>query len=588
MFNVTLTTPSQPETLSVADALRAVVGWSDLPPQQRRNAASALAKIVEQDGRPAGAIPLTPAVVRKAILVRSAGVLGVTVGRKYNIHSEIGQVMHRLGLIASKTPLSLAWTALLAPLDRHERATLTALARWASAHQIAPADVDAAALAGLREHLETRTLTPRPSKVAGAARTAWNRYARTIADWPGQMLPDPRPVPPVLPAAFHADRDRFCARSQGGAIAKATFQRPTPLPPGQAPLQTLARGLRASTIALHASYCDWAAYTLVATGFPAAAITSLAVLLDNAGAIVGRLHQDAGEQPSARAMHVANMLRIIARYDANWSDQDMKWLKDMANLVKLPYRSITEKNDRCARAALEPQRDEWLLALPAALMEAAHANRADDPKKAAGLAWRAVVIEILTVIPLRLGNIIGLRLDQHLYRPDPRRGRITALMIPPEQTKNSRPIQAPVSPTLAAMLDTWINQFRPLLADPACVYLFPGCGAANASLTPQAVRDAVKQVTGQSVGVVLSPHQFRHLAARRFLQDNDGQYEALSRILGHASAATSRRSYAPAEDTPSQQRYDDMIARKRARLQRQPKRPPPTPRRPSLRRGQVT
>jgi integrase len=554
--------------ISVADALRAVRGATDLTDIECREQCSALNKIVQQDGRPADAIPFTPEVVRVTILRPHATVLGVSAGRKSTIVWHIRQVMHRLGLIDGETiPHAGAWEDLLNRFEEaRERATLTALARFCSARQIAPEAVGATTLLALREHLATRTLTANPTKVVGAARGAWNRYGKRIPDWPGQPLPELRPKPPVLPISFDADLDRFAARLRGPSRDNSTFVHPSQRPDGNAELKAAPRRLRESTIALRKSHCRWAATTLVATGFPDEQVTSLDLLVAHAGAILGRLFHDAGDKPSARGMHVAEVLLMIARHYSNRPDEDITWLQQMAQMVKLEYKGITEKNERCVLAALEPSRDEKLLATPGVLMTSAQKRRAADPKDAAGLAWRALLLECLLTIPLRLGDFQQLRLDQHLYRPDPGNGRITAIMIPADETKNDREVRAPVSPPLAAMLATFIRDFRPFIADPVCVYLFPGQGTGNKPLSPQSMRDAVKAVTAQRVGAPLSPHQFRHLAIERFRREFPGEWEMMSQILNHASPQTTRRAYGRNDNRAALARFDDIIAGRRARL----------------------
>jgi integrase len=71
--------------------------------------------------------------------------------------------------------------------------------------------------------------------------------------------------------------------------------------------------------------------------------------------------------------------------------------------------------------------------------------------------------------------------------------------------------------------------------------------------------------------VVLSPHQFRHLAAERFLRDNPGHYEEVRRLLGHATIATTIRSYARSENRAAHERFDALVAQTRSSLRRRPK-----------------
>ena len=73
------------------------------------------------------------------------------------------------------------------------------------------------------------------------------------------------------------------------------------------------------------------------------------------------------------------------------------------------------------------------------------------------------------------------------------------------------------------------------------------------------MRGAIRQVTGRLVGVKITPHQFRHIAAKRFLKDHPGEYETVRQLLGHKSLATTMRHYAGDEMAVSAERFDEMI-----------------------------
>jgi integrase len=68
------------------------------------------------------------------------------------------------------------------------------------------------------------------------------------------------------------------------------------------------------------------------------------------------------------------------------------------------------------------------------------------------------------------------------------------------------------------------------------------------------------------VGVVLTPHQFRHLAAERFLAAYPGHYEALRQLLGHKSVTTTIRSYCRNEDKAAAVCFDALITGRRTTL----------------------
>jgi integrase len=69
----------------------------------------------------------------------------------------------------------------------------------------------------------------------------------------------------------------------------------------------------------------------------------------------------------------------------------------------------------------------------------------------------------------------------------------------------------------------------------------------------------VRQTTLRYLGVAITPHQFRHLAARRYLQAYPGHYEAVRQMLGHESVETTRRSYAGSDLDATLARHDALL-----------------------------
>ena len=64
---------------------------------------------------------------------------------------------------------------------------------------------------------------------------------------------------------------------------------------------------------------------------------------------------------------------------------------------------------------------------------------------------------LLNLPPLRLANLIGLRLDRHLLRNDPTDRLVTHLWVPEDETKNSLVVSVPIGVTLAIMIETWVT-----------------------------------------------------------------------------------------------------------------------------------
>lgn len=582
-----------PELMS-SEALELIASWTDLTPTRRRDLASAVSVAAKIGAGKGANLRLTPAALRQHVLTRSAAAHGVSESRMRNVRSALRFVLRRLGLLdRADTPLTSSWAALLSRLDQRRRPALIALARFCSNRAIAPEHVDRPVLEAFLAQLTERTLTPNPRKQAGSVRMAWNRACARIEGWPGQPLPRFDQVDQFIlpidkfPASFRQDLDRFGARLAATSLEDAFADPPEgkdedaapPLPP---------RPHRASSVALRKSHARWAASALVMTGVPIEEVTSLTSLvtpLTRAKEILRFLYDRAGHKPSAAGSHVAELLGMVAKYHARLPQPDIRQITRWGSVVKLTYTGMTEKNQRSIAEAMEPERERLLLELPTALMAVARRLRPTAPRQAASMALRAVALQFLSRIPLRLANVVGLRLDSHLQRSDPRRGAITHIVIPPHETKNSRAINMPVSKETDDFLQEWIRDFRPLVAAADCHYLFPGHGTGDRPMTPQGMRDAIKTVTRENVGVKLSPHQFRHLVAHQFLEESPGDYEDVRRLLGQASLTTTVRHYSGTESAASARRLDEIINARRDRGRRPPAGPTASSPRRTKRKG---
>jgi integrase len=342
--------------------------------------------------------------------------------------------------------------------------------------------------------------------------------------------------------------------------------------------------VRASTAAVRMSHARWAASALVESGVPFAEVTSLSSLvtpLARARAILRRLYKEAGDKPSAKGMHVAEVVLMIAKYSVRLPEPDIARIRKWGEPLKLVYKGMTPKNEARIREASDPSRELRLMELPDVLMQTARHLRPSAPHHACFRALVGTAIKLFGRRLLRLANVAGLRMD-HLQRANPKRGLITHIYIPVEETKNNRVISQPIAPDIARMLEEWITDFRPIIAASDCVYLFPGYRTGNRPITPQGLRYAVKKATRNFAGVEISPHQFRHLGAHTFLDEYPGHYEEVRRQLGHASVTTTTRYYCGVENASATRRYDEVILNRRQKLRRKPavRKPARQPRKP--------
>ena len=580
-------TASRP-LLTAATALAMVAADDTLTPARKREQLSALKCVVRLSRLPASTLVLSPPELREWLLRHSAGGFALSLSRWRSIKSALRAVLRNYGVIESKlVPTDPAWSVLLTRLDSQRRCYLLELARFATADGIAPSAVDHAVFERFLVYLNDRTLTPNPRKLVGAARSLWNRCHATLPDWPGHQIapladPDQYIIPlHCFPASFSNAVDAYCARLGTELPDDFGDEEDEPASGAEATVWVapLMKALRPSTIATRRDHLRWGASALVASGVPIEQVTSLVSLVSSQGnvrAIMRFLLARARGKPSTTAMHVLEVLRIVAKYEARLPQAQLDKIGAWRAKVMVPYKGITQKNRQLVRRLLDPARERALLHLPTALMAAARTLRDKDPLEAARLALRATAIRVLIGLPMRLKNLIGLRLDQHLKRPDPRRPSISHIEIPADEAKAEAPLVMNVSRALSDHINEWVDDFRPILAAKDCLYLFPGQGTGNRSITPQALRDAIKATTARHVGVAIHPHGFRHVAAARYLEGYPGEWEAVGQLLGHATSATAKRHYAIINNKHVFDRFDALAAPPRATKApaRKPARPP--------------
>jgi integrase len=78
------------------------------------------------------------------------------------------------------------------------------------------------------------------------------------------------------------------------------------------------------------------------------------------------------------------------------------------------------------------------------------------------------------------------------------------------------------------------------------------------------------------VGVKLTPHQFRHLAAKIILDANPGAYELVRQLLGHKDLKTTTKFYAGIDTRRAGRAHADLVARLREARPKRVRRHPTT------------
>jgi integrase len=195
--------------------------------------------------------------------------------------------------------------------------------------------------------------------------------------------------------------------------------------------------------------------------------------------------------------------------------------------------------------------------LPEQLMQQARLQRRHAPVRAAVLAQIAVAVAILTVAPVRLGNLASIRLGENLIKPGGPRSNFW-LIFPKYDVKNRVPLQFKLDEVVTAIVNEYVHDFRPaLMRGSNADWLFPGKTGEHKekiSFSTQIV-DKVQESTGLRITV----HQFRHAAGALILKHRPGEYELVRRILGHKSVQTTMNFYLDLETTQASEIFTDIV-----------------------------
>jgi hypothetical protein len=205
------------------------------------------------------------------------------------------------------------------------------------------------------------------------------------------------------------------------------------------------------------------------------------------------------------------------------------------------------------RAFKDPMNRARLKALPRQLFDEGLAER-DAPGQAAVKAEIALAGQIELVAPRRLANLAALHLGKMSYRSADLSHY--HLIIPAEDVKNDQPLEYPLPKVVSEMLGRYLAVFRPRLCGDDNLWLFPGVG--NGCKTKGTLSGQIIDRITKRLGVRVTPHQFRHLAAAFILERDPANYEFVRRVLGHKNLETTIGFYVGLEAVDAVRKFSAM------------------------------
>ena len=550
----------QTETLlepSIADVLAWLSGTSEVRGGRRQQWTCALRIIAKALGRPPELLAARLTALAQPMSRLHHTQMGVTAKTLANHRANVRAALKRFAreehVPLRGAPFSPEWALLRNGIvDYRTRANLSSLMRYSSAHSIRPEAADETVLDSLMFYRAATTALAANAAARRRIARAWNRCIGVVPGWPSHRLIEPPPKSALagvpweeFPAGLRRDIEAYLKSLEQIRRIAGGRRRP-PCKPKTIKVR------RAKLVAF--------VRKAVSIRIPISSIASFRELLDPdlVERVLDAYWRDSGEEPGIYVIELSSFLLDIARQTHCLDEAAIARLEDMrAELEEHRPDGLTDKNMALIRQVLSS--DVWRLVvrLPWVLMREANSIRDRAPMKAAGLAQLAVTIGILTVFPIRLGNLGAIRIGENLIRPGGP-GTPYWLVFSRYDVKNRIRLETVFDGELTELIDNYIhNHLHVLLRGSNEPWMFPGVTGDHKGLAT--LSSQITKRIHKAMGLRVTVHQFRHAAAALILRDNPGNYEYVRRILGHRNVQTTINFYIGLETAQATQEFGELV-----------------------------
>jgi integrase len=547
-----------PNLPSLADLRCQIEARHDLPLLRRRDMASAIRTLAGWFSLPEENVPASAKFIREKLERVHAITASVSPRRIQNVRSLVLAAMREAGvstkLAPYASPFSAEWQCLwdLLDGDTYAKTELSRFLRFCSAQGIVPGAVNDTVSAQFLAAIEAESLLVKPKTRHQSMCRVWNRMMETHAQagWPQVHLSVPRYEQRLyrigadkVSAAVAADIEAYLTHLRGTDIFSGL---PKPFRPKS--VKAVDGHLWRYLSALHHAGVDL-------SGAPSFdALLTPELVKRGMRWFLGR--NDG--KPSKHIGEIAWALRCYAVKYRDPSTETATFFAEVLPKLRQQQTGLSEKNITAMAQFDDPLAVERFLLLPQRLWDLALAKTKTVEgrtlrQEAHLLVQSAVAIEILQFAPVRIENLNHLRLDQHLVW----QGAKLRLIIPAAEVKNSQALDFLLPEATSARVQRYIKDWRCLFLPKSNPYLFPG--RDGKAKDQAALRKQIEKTLWEHAALRLTPHQFRHAAAKILLDARPGFYEVARKLLGHKSMMTTYSHYAGAETQAAVELYGDII-----------------------------
>jgi integrase len=518
---------------------------------RKRDLKSAVSRTAKLLGNDVAAVDVDLGAISTRLTAIEPVAAGMTARRFANIKSDLLAAVKASGLapVSTKVPMMPAWEALFRRLTgRRDHVGLTRLAHYASARGIEPAGVDDVVIDNFIADVRQRSLHRNPYKLHRQVTLIWNEVARAPELGLQQMRVPSRRGPPLrvawdlLPESFRTDVDDYSSWAGRSDPFAEDARR---------------RALKPTTLHLRRDYIHAAVTALVETGIIPTDIRSLADLITpaNLKAILQHRLALAGGRENNFNTDLGTILALIAKEWVRVDPAVLAALKRLVTKMPAPLAGLTAKNKRFLRQFDDPRAFRRLVELPDRLWAEVKRDSQQNFRTLAK-AQVALAIAILTYMPMRLQNLSSLTFDTHVFLRS-ERGATSTLELSHEEVKNNEPLAFDIPPAVAKMLIEFRDRIAPKIIGHRPTKLFENTNGTLKRSGPLA--ELISSYVKKRAGIVLSPHQFRHLAAKVMLDDQPGNFEGAKQLLGHRRLRTTVDAYAGIDSRRAGRHHQRLI-----------------------------
>jgi integrase len=160
-------------------------------------------------------------------------------------------------------------------------------------------------------------------------------------------------------------------------------------------------------------------------------------------------------------------------------------------------------------------------------------------------------------------NMAALSFDEQIQWPHGQ-GKPAVILVKSEETKNNVPLEFELPLELSDRLVAYRNRIAPAVIGkrPDAVFVT----WRGTPRTQAAISVSIEKTVLKYVGVRLTPHQFRHLAAKIMLDHNPGAYELVRQLMGHKNMQTTTNFYAGIDTRRAGRAHCELLSRLKRNL----------------------